>query len=159
MTKIGSILGHRVDYNGVEALRGSGTYPAKINPSTPLPPAPVIRQASFKSYLPSKKIYLSRRDYRTELCPSPTEFAKKDLTFLKWILKKIDSSPGSCVCRQWAHSHSLLTIAYPKIKHWMSWNKIIKLFNNYIRKKVKTILAYLFTSCFPPDQSPKFSIS
>ena len=32
---MGSIFGHRIDYNGV---RASGTYPAKINPSTPLPP-------------------------------------------------------------------------------------------------------------------------
>ena len=33
---MGSIIGHRIDYNGVGAPRGaSGTYPAKINPSTP----------------------------------------------------------------------------------------------------------------------------
>lgn len=34
-----SITGHRIDYNGVRALRGQRhAYPAKINPSTPSPP-------------------------------------------------------------------------------------------------------------------------
>ena len=33
---MGSIIGHKIDYYGVGALRGqSRTYPAKINPSTP----------------------------------------------------------------------------------------------------------------------------
>ena len=32
VTKIGSIIGHRIDYNGVVALRGGGTYPAEISP-------------------------------------------------------------------------------------------------------------------------------
>ena len=32
VTKMGSIMGHRIDYNGVGALRASGTYPAKIYP-------------------------------------------------------------------------------------------------------------------------------
>ena len=32
-----SIIGHRIDYNGVGALKGQRhTYPAKINPNTPL---------------------------------------------------------------------------------------------------------------------------
>ena len=33
-----SIIGNRIDYNGVDALKGQRqrTYPAKINPSTPL---------------------------------------------------------------------------------------------------------------------------
>ena len=33
-----SIIGNRIDYNGVGALRGQRqrTYPAKINPNTPL---------------------------------------------------------------------------------------------------------------------------
>ena len=39
---MGSIIGHRIDYNGVGALRGSGTYPAKINLSTPPPPRAVL---------------------------------------------------------------------------------------------------------------------
>ena len=34
VTMMGSIIGHRIDYNGVGALRASGTYPAKSNPST-----------------------------------------------------------------------------------------------------------------------------
>ena len=38
MTKMGSIVGHRIDYNGVGALReASGTYTAKLDPSTPPP--------------------------------------------------------------------------------------------------------------------------
>ena len=36
VTKMGSIIGHRIDFNGVGA-EASDTYPAKINPSTPSP--------------------------------------------------------------------------------------------------------------------------
>ena len=32
---MGSIIGHRIDYNGVGVLRGQRTYPAKIDPSNP----------------------------------------------------------------------------------------------------------------------------
>ena len=32
-------MGHRIDYNGLGALRDQGTYPAKIYPSA-LPPPP-----------------------------------------------------------------------------------------------------------------------
>ena len=38
VTKMESITGHRMDYNEVGAVRGSDTYPAKINSSTPPPP-------------------------------------------------------------------------------------------------------------------------
>ena len=38
VTKVGSIIGHRTDYNGVRALRGQRHIPSKINPSTPSPP-------------------------------------------------------------------------------------------------------------------------
>ena len=37
VTKMRSIIGHRIDYNGVGALRGP--YSARINPSTPPPPS------------------------------------------------------------------------------------------------------------------------
>ena len=30
VNKMGSIMGHRIDYNGLGALRDQGTYPAKI---------------------------------------------------------------------------------------------------------------------------------
>ena len=36
---MGSIVGHRIDGAGV-LREASGTYPAKINPSTPHPPPP-----------------------------------------------------------------------------------------------------------------------
>ena len=36
VTKMGSIISHRIDFNGVGA-EASGTYPTKINPSTPSP--------------------------------------------------------------------------------------------------------------------------
>ena len=45
VTKTGSIIGHRIDYKGV--LRGQRhipIYPAKINPSTPPPPAPWVTE-------------------------------------------------------------------------------------------------------------------
>ena len=35
VTKMGSIIGHRIDYNGVGALRGQRHISTKINPSTP----------------------------------------------------------------------------------------------------------------------------
>ena len=35
VTKMGSIIGHGIDYNGVGALRGQGHIPCKINPSNP----------------------------------------------------------------------------------------------------------------------------
>ena len=38
MTKMGSIIGHRIDCNGVGALRGQRHIPTNINPSTPPPP-------------------------------------------------------------------------------------------------------------------------
>ena len=38
VTKMGFIIGHRIGYNEVGAPRASGTYAAKINPSTPPPP-------------------------------------------------------------------------------------------------------------------------
>ena len=37
MTNMGSIIGYRIDYNGVGFGEASGTYPAKIEPSTPPP--------------------------------------------------------------------------------------------------------------------------
>ena len=43
VTKTGSIIGDRIDYKGVGALRAKRhipIYPAKINPSNPLPPPP-----------------------------------------------------------------------------------------------------------------------
>ena len=36
VTKMWSIIGYRIDYNGVGALRGQ-RHPAKINPNTPIP--------------------------------------------------------------------------------------------------------------------------
>ena len=35
VAKMGSVIGHRIDYNGVGALRGQRHIPTKINPSTP----------------------------------------------------------------------------------------------------------------------------
>ena len=43
VTKMGSIIGYRLDYNGIGALTGSGTYPPKTNPSTPPPPGKIVR--------------------------------------------------------------------------------------------------------------------
>ena len=41
---MGSTIGHRVDYNGVgERPEASGTYQAKINPSTLPPPPPLSK--------------------------------------------------------------------------------------------------------------------
>ena len=37
-------MGHRIDYNGLGALRDQGTYPAKIYPSA-LPPPPLRKQS------------------------------------------------------------------------------------------------------------------
>lgn len=37
---MGSIIGHRRDYNGVGALRGQQHIPENIDPSTPQPPPP-----------------------------------------------------------------------------------------------------------------------
>ena len=33
VSNMGSIIGHRTDYNGIVVLRSQRTYPAKINPS------------------------------------------------------------------------------------------------------------------------------
>ena len=65
---MGSIIGHRIDYNGVEALRGQGHIPSKINPRTapPLPPGSILGceflafkcnnfQQQFKHFLKSVK--------------------------------------------------------------------------------------------------------
>ena len=38
VTKMGSIIGHRIDYNEVETLRGQRHIPSKNNLSTPPPP-------------------------------------------------------------------------------------------------------------------------
>ena len=35
---MGSIISHRIDYNGLGLREASGTYPAKINPVIPPPP-------------------------------------------------------------------------------------------------------------------------
>ena len=37
VTKMGSIIGHRIDYNGVRALRGQQHIPRKKLPKYPLP--------------------------------------------------------------------------------------------------------------------------
>ena len=47
---MGSIMGHRIDYNGLGALRDQGTYPAKINPS--IPP----RETKFGNFIFEKRI-------------------------------------------------------------------------------------------------------
>ena len=51
VTKMGSIIGHRIDYDGVGALRGQRHIPSKnCNPSTP-PSAPrlvVSKKISWK---------------------------------------------------------------------------------------------------------------
>ena len=38
VTKAGSIIGHRIDCNGVGALRGQPQIPSKNKPKYPLPP-------------------------------------------------------------------------------------------------------------------------
>ena len=38
VTKMGSIIGHRIDYNGVGALRGQQHIPSKNLPKYPPPP-------------------------------------------------------------------------------------------------------------------------
>ena len=40
VTKMGSIIGHKIDYNGVGALRGQGHIPSKNLPKYPPPPPP-----------------------------------------------------------------------------------------------------------------------
>ena len=45
------LIGHRIDYNGVGALRGQRHYPAKINPSTPPPPSGAPSGGRELSYL------------------------------------------------------------------------------------------------------------
>ena len=46
-------MGHRIDYNGLGALRDQGTYPAKINPSA-LPPPP--SETKFENFIFKKRI-------------------------------------------------------------------------------------------------------
>ena len=38
VTKMGSIIGHRIDYNGLGALRGERHIPSKMFPEYPPPP-------------------------------------------------------------------------------------------------------------------------
>ena len=52
VTKVGSIIGHRTDYNGVRALRGQRHIPSKINPSTPSPPGNVPGEVHVKLHAP-----------------------------------------------------------------------------------------------------------
>ena len=48
MTKMESIIGHRIDYNGVGALRGvaAHTQAAKTDPSNPPPACPGLKVLS-----------------------------------------------------------------------------------------------------------------
>ena len=46
---MGSIIGHRRDYNGVGALRGQQHIPENIDQSTPQPPPPTLH--SGKGYV------------------------------------------------------------------------------------------------------------
>ena len=46
-------MGHRIDYNGLGALRDQGTYPAKIYPSA-LPPPP--SETKFENFIFEKRI-------------------------------------------------------------------------------------------------------
>ena len=41
VTKMGSIIGHKIDYNGVGALRGQGHIPSKNLPKYPPPFTPL----------------------------------------------------------------------------------------------------------------------
>ena len=52
VTRIGSIIAHRIDYNGVGNLReASGTNPAKINPSTPPREIATLQKEAIKENL------------------------------------------------------------------------------------------------------------
>ena len=46
VTKKGSTIGHRIEYNRVGFLEASGTSPAKIYTSTPPPPSPLFPGSS-----------------------------------------------------------------------------------------------------------------
>ena len=45
--KMGSMIGHRIYYNGVEALRDQRHIPSRINPSTPV----LLREESSLIFL------------------------------------------------------------------------------------------------------------
>ena len=49
VTNMGSTIGHRIDYNGVGALRGQRHIPAKINPSNP--PGATTQNAKIEWWL------------------------------------------------------------------------------------------------------------
>ena len=56
---MGSIMGHRIDYNGLGALRDQGTYPAKIKnlpKCPPHPPPPLPSETKFENFIFEKRI-------------------------------------------------------------------------------------------------------
>lgn len=56
---MGSIIGHRRDYNGVGALRGQQHIPENIDPSAPQPPPPTLHSGKgYVHYRPQCVQYL-----------------------------------------------------------------------------------------------------
>ena len=53
-----SIIGHRIDYNGVGALRGQQHIPENIDPSTSQPPPPTPQT---HTHTPVKAMYIIGR--------------------------------------------------------------------------------------------------
>ena len=55
---MGSIIGHKIDYNGVGALRGQGHIPNKNLPKYPPPPPPLPphMKQNLKSGAPNDNI-------------------------------------------------------------------------------------------------------
>ena len=78
VTKIGSIIGHRIDYNGVGALRGQWHIPSKNWPKYPPPPHPPV--VNLGSHLPSS------------LCSNPGRKKEAQLQVARWVLKIIGDS-------------------------------------------------------------------
>ena len=56
VTKMGSIIGHRIDYSGVGALRGQRHIPSKNLPKYP-PPREKQVDSNFHSVLPRQGLY------------------------------------------------------------------------------------------------------
>ena len=54
MTKIRSIIGHRVDYKGVGVMRGQQHIPSKNQPKCPPPPPPGEKQGQRQVFSKAK---------------------------------------------------------------------------------------------------------
>ena len=87
----GVCIGHRIDYYGVGAMsRAGGTYPTKVDPSTPHPPPPPLR--------PPTQVFC--RVTHDELKFSKVKFSEWQLCLFSGILKpllKQNQDSSSCL--------------------------------------------------------------